>query len=146
MNVRGTVKWFHRIRGFGFVTREDTKEDVFVHYSSLKPTMINLMHSKKRLNLMDNEKVQFDVIKSEHSRPFCRLSQRHPRRHFVLSSSHFSATDGFEAVNVVGKNGYLLIDIIAYKRDIPPFNLEIINGQCSPFLRNLTLFLSFAQS
>lgn len=99
-NVRGTVKWFHRIRGFGFVTRDDTKEDVFVHYSSLKPTMINLMHSKKRLNLLDKEKVQFDVIKT---------------------------ADGFEAVNVVGKNGYLLIDIIAYKRDIPPFNLEIIN-------------------
>ena len=45
--------------------RDDTKEDVFVHYSSLKPTMINLMHSKKRLNLLDKEKVQFDVIKSE---------------------------------------------------------------------------------
>ena len=38
------------------------------------------------------------------------------------------ANDGFEAVNVVGKNGYLIIDIIAYKREIPPFDLEIING------------------
>lgn len=99
-NVKGTVKWFHRVRGFGFITREDTKEDVFVHYSSLKPTMINLMRSKNRLNLMDNEKVQFDVSKT---------------------------SDGFEAVNVVGKNGYLIIDIIAYKREITPFDLEIIN-------------------
>ena len=39
------------------------------------------------------------------------------------------ATDGFEAVNVVGKNGYLIIDIIAYKREITPFDLEIINGK-----------------
>jgi len=49
---------------------------------------------------MDKEKVQFDVVKTN---------------------------DGFEAVNVVGKNGYLIIDIIAYKREIPPFDLEIIN-------------------
>jgi hypothetical protein len=39
-----------------------------------------------------------------------------------------TANDGFEALNVVGKNGYLIIDIIAYKREIPPFDLEIING------------------
>lgn len=98
-NVKGSVKWFHRIRGFGFVTRDDTKEDVFVHYSSLKPTSINL-RTKRRLNLMDKEKVQFDVVKTK---------------------------DGLEAINVVGKNGYLIIDIIAHKRDIPPYNLEIIN-------------------
>lgn len=45
--------------------RDDTGEDVFVHYSSLKPTSINLMRSKNRLNLMDKEKVQFDVVKSK---------------------------------------------------------------------------------
>lgn len=99
-NIKGTVKWFHRVRGFGFITRDDTVDDVFVHYSSLKPTSINLMRSKNRLNLMDKEKVQFDVVKT---------------------------TDGFEATNVVGKNGYLIIDIIAYKREITPFDLEIIN-------------------
>lgn len=99
-NVKGTVKWFHRVRGFGFITRDDNAEDVFVHYSSLKPTSINLMRSKNRLNLMDKEKVQFDVVKT---------------------------ADGFEAVNVVGKNGYLILDIIAYKREITPFDLEIIN-------------------
>lgn len=99
-NIKGTVKWFHRVRGFGFITRDDNGEDVFVHYSSLKPTSINLMRAKNRLNLMDKEKVQFDVVKT---------------------------TDGFEAVNVVGKNGYLILDIIAYKREITPFDLEIIN-------------------
>ncbi len=63
-NVKGTVKWFHRVRGFGFITRDDTSEDVFVHYTSLKPTSISLTRSKSRLNLMDKEKVQFDVVKS----------------------------------------------------------------------------------
>ena len=65
-NVKGTVKWFHRVRGFGFITRDDTSEDVFVHYTSLKPTSISLTRSKSRLNLMDKEKVQFDVVKSKH--------------------------------------------------------------------------------
>ena len=66
----------------------------------------------------------------------------------------FKAADGLEAVNVVGKNGYLLIDIIAYKRDIPPFNLEIINGQLSsacchlllPLVRNGSPFLQMTES
>ncbi len=38
------------------------------------------------------------------------------------------APGGLEAVNVVGKNGYLILDIIAFKREIPPIDLEIING------------------
>jgi len=99
-DVKGTVKWFHRIKGYGFVTRDDTKEDVFVHYKSIKPMLINLTRAKKKLNLMDKEKVQFDVVKTP---------------------------GGLEAVNVVGKNGYLILDIIAYKREIPPIDLEIIN-------------------
>ena len=91
--------------------------------------MINLMHSKKRLNLLDKEKVQFDVIKSEIlvENPVCLLAVTG----ISTFDGLFKAADGLEAVNVVGKNGYLLIDIIAYKRDIPPFNLEIINGQLS---------------
>jgi len=99
-NVKGSVKWFHRVKGFGFITRDDTKEDVFVHYTSLKPVSIQFTRSKNRLNLMDKEKVLFDVVKTN---------------------------DGLEAVNVVGKNGYLILDIIAYKREISPFGLEIIN-------------------
>jgi hypothetical protein len=51
------------------------------------------------------------------------------------------APDGFEAVNVVGKNGYLILDIIAYKRDIPPFDLEIINGNFD--FRNKLFLISY---
>lgn len=64
-NVKGSVKWFHRVKGFGFITRDDTKEDVFVHYTSLKPVSIQFTRSKNRLNLMDKEKVLFDVVKSK---------------------------------------------------------------------------------
>jgi len=52
------------------------------------------------------------------------------------------ATDGYEAVNVVGKNGYLIIDIIAYKREITPFDLEIINGNSCFLFDALNCFLS----
>ncbi len=34
--VNGTVKWFNNAKGFGFITREGSDEDVFVHFRSIQ--------------------------------------------------------------------------------------------------------------
>jgi CspA family cold shock protein len=34
--VNGTVKWFNNAKGFGFITREESDDDVFVHFRSIE--------------------------------------------------------------------------------------------------------------
>jgi CspA family cold shock protein len=38
--VRVRVKWFNRVRGFGFLTEGDDKPDIFVHMETLRKTAI----------------------------------------------------------------------------------------------------------
>jgi len=72
---------------------------------------------------MDKEKVQFEVAKSKHKKYLTIVFLK--KLYFYL---FLTANDGFEAINIVGKNGYLIIYIIAYKREILPFDLDILNG------------------
>ena len=32
----GTVKWVNNAKGFGFITRQENEEDVFVHFRSIQ--------------------------------------------------------------------------------------------------------------
>lgn len=63
--ITGTVKWFNVKDGFGFITRHDTGEDVFVHQSCiLRP---NSRHSIRSVG--EGEVVEFGVIASKVTGP-----------------------------------------------------------------------------
>lgn len=51
---RGIVKWFNRLKGFGFIEPEEGGTDVFVHYSAIKGDGYR--------NLYEGDKVRYDEI------------------------------------------------------------------------------------
>ncbi len=53
--MKGTVKWFNKEKGFGFITGEDGK-DVFVHFSQINKNGFK--------TLKENEEVEYSVTKS----------------------------------------------------------------------------------
>jgi len=53
--VKGTIKWFDRRKGYGFVTRDDGAADVFVHYSAIKE------EGNEFKAMYEGDKVEFEV-------------------------------------------------------------------------------------
>jgi len=50
--ITGTVKWFNRSKGYGFISR-DNGNDVFVHYSAIQQEGFR--------NLDEGQRVEFSV-------------------------------------------------------------------------------------
>ena len=51
--LTGTVKWFSRVRGYGFIQPDDGSEDVFVHFS--------VIEGEGYRNLYEEERVRFQI-------------------------------------------------------------------------------------
>jgi CspA family cold shock protein len=49
----GTVKWFNRKRGFGFIEPDDGGDDAFVHISAIKKAGLK--------TLVDGQRIKFDM-------------------------------------------------------------------------------------
>lgn len=70
----GTVKWFNAKNGYGFVTRNDNGEDVFVHFSGISRK--NPHHTLKSLG--DGETVEFNIIATNVTGPAGRPVRGNP--------------------------------------------------------------------
>ena len=52
--VIGKVKWFNTKKGFGFIRKEDSELDIFVHYTSITGDGYKA--------LQEGEDVQFELV------------------------------------------------------------------------------------
>ena len=50
----GTVKWFDREKGWGFITPDDGGDEVFVHYSAIQ--------GSGRRNLYEGDRVSYRLV------------------------------------------------------------------------------------
>ena len=56
--VNGTIKWFNKDKGFGFIGQDNGGKDVFVHYRQLS-------NYEDRASLNDGQKVIFEIGEGE---------------------------------------------------------------------------------
>lgn len=51
--MKATVKWFNRVKGYGFIIDEESKKDVFVHHSNI------IMNGYRNVN--EDDIVEYDL-------------------------------------------------------------------------------------
>ena len=57
MSEKGKVKWFSNVKGYGFLEKEGSDQDIFVHYS--------VIQGDGYKKLVEGEEVSFDIVQGE---------------------------------------------------------------------------------
>ena len=55
--IKGKIKWFNPIKGFGFIEREDGEKDVFLHSSAVRQAGLDTVN--------EGDSVEFIVEEAE---------------------------------------------------------------------------------
>ena len=54
MSLKGKVKWFNGVKGYGFIEREDKEKDVFVHSSAVQEANLELNEGDELIFEVEN--------------------------------------------------------------------------------------------
>ena len=49
----GKIKWFNAKKGYGFITDDETKKDIFLHVSALEKSKLRV--------LKEDQKIHYDI-------------------------------------------------------------------------------------
>ena len=74
----GKVKWFNSKKGYGFITDDETKKDIFLHVSALEDSKLRV--------LKEEQKIVFDIKEEILTYSFFLFSKRSV---FLIGSSPF---------------------------------------------------------
>ena len=64
--TEGVVKWFSRLKGYGFINPDDSEQEVFVHYSAID--------GEGYRNLYEGDRVEFELVDRGKDREGLELS------------------------------------------------------------------------
>ncbi|MDC0512135.1 cold shock domain-containing protein [bacterium] len=59
----GKVKWFNAKKGYGFITDEETKKDIFLHVSALEESKLRVLKEEQTITYeLKEEKDKLQAI------------------------------------------------------------------------------------
>ena len=59
----GKIKWFNSKKGYGFITDDETKKDVFLHVSALEDSKLRVLKEEQKIKYDIKRKNKLQAIK-----------------------------------------------------------------------------------